>query len=61
MAKADAKMAYDMALGAKEESESTRDDLQGMIDRITEFLTVQGARPTDIRDVSILPFIGQYH
>ena len=51
MAKGDAQMAYDEASRVKNISESTRNDLQDLIERITEFLTREKARPPEIRQV----------
>ncbi len=51
-AKGDAQMAYDKAMEAKNISESSRAELQDLLNRISEFLKQQGARPADIRAVS---------
>lgn len=52
VAKADAQMAFDEAMKAKNISESTRADLQDLISSISDFLTQEKARPADIRAVN---------
>lgn len=49
----DAQMAHDEADRAKTESESVRADLQDLINRIMEFMGENGAKPADIRMVSL--------
>ena len=51
-AKSEAQMAYDLAMSAKNESETSRAELQDLLNRISVFLGQQGASPTDIRTVS---------
>lgn len=53
MAKADAQMAYERAMEAKNQSETARAQLEDLINRISEFLGASGARPADIRAVSV--------
>lgn len=53
MAKADAQMAWDRAWAAKNESEGAKADLQDLLDQITDFLTHKGARPANVRAVSM--------
>ena len=52
MAKAEAQMAYDRAMQAKNQSEQSRTELEDLITRISDFLGQKGARPADIRAVS---------
>ena len=59
MSKSDAQMAYDTALAAKNQSEGARADIQDMLQKITHFLTEKGARPSEIRAVSIVIIIIQ--
>ena len=52
MAKSDAAMAYNEALRAKNISESTRVDLEALLNNIRDFLQQDGATPADIEAVS---------
>jgi len=52
MAHRDAQMAHDRAQFAKNESETSRSDLQLLIQQITDFLTIKGATPREIREVA---------
>ena len=52
-AKNDAQMAYDVAMEAKNESETNRAELEDLLNRITQFLGQAGASPTEIRTVSL--------
>ena len=54
VAKADAQMTWDRAWTAKNESEGARAEIQDLLDRITEFLATKGARPANVRSVSML-------
>ena len=51
-AKVDAQSAFDKAMEAKNTSESARDNLQRLIEQITDFLNEEVAEPADIRMVS---------
>lgn len=51
MAKSDAQMAFDEALKAKNISESTRIDLEALLNNIRDFLQRDGANPADIETV----------
>jgi len=53
MAHDDAEMAFEQAESAKNQSERIRAELQELILAISEFLAQHGARPEDIRTVSI--------
>lgn len=50
-AKMEAQAAHDLALLAKNQSESTKADLLALLERITTFLTADGADPNEIRQV----------
>ena len=54
MAKADAQMAYDEALKAKNISENARVDLETLLNNIRDFLQQDGATPSDIEAVWFL-------
>ena len=56
MAKSDAAMAYDEALRAKNISESTRVDLEALLNNIRDFLQQDGATPADVEAVCFLFF-----
>jgi len=53
MANRDAQMAYDRAFFAKNQSESSRIELQTLIETITYFLEQHGAKPEDIQKVRV--------
>jgi len=52
MANSDAQMAYDRAMFAKNQSESSRIELQTLIETITYFLEQHGAKPEDIQKLA---------
>ena len=56
MAKSDAAMAYDEALRAKNISESTRVDLEALLNNIRDFLQQDGATPADVEAVCFHDF-----
>ena len=51
MAKSDAQIAYNEAVKAKNISESTRVDLEALLNNIRDFLQQDGANPADIEAV----------
>ncbi|KAK6176840.1 hypothetical protein SNE40_015066 [Patella caerulea] len=51
-AKADAQMAYDVAVNAKNQSEIARNDLEGLLNRIRDFLKPLKANPDDIKKIA---------
>ena len=53
MAKADAQMAFEEAMKAKNISENTRVDLEALLNNIRDFLQQAGAEPKDIEAVSV--------
>ena len=60
MAKTEAQMAFDRSEQAKNQSEQSRQDLEGLITRISDFLGQKGARPADIRAVGGLVLVFAY-
>ncbi len=53
-AKREAQVAYDKASLVKNTTEANKAMLEDLLKRITDFLGERGARPADIRAVSIL-------
>lgn len=53
MAKSEAQMAFDEATRAKTESEGTRGDLEQLLNQISSFLEINGAKPEDIQNVRL--------
>ena len=53
-AKSAAQEAFDNSMEAKNTSENARDDLQRLIEEISDFLNEDMAQPSDIRMVSYI-------
>ena len=53
MAKTDAQMAYEEALQAKTASENTRMDLEKLLNKISDFLDTNGAKPEEVQKVRL--------